>query len=126
MFEIYYIVPTKGDKSSKDDLLEYSLREVIDKHTLIHKSFSDIKDVICCIVESCIGYYTKTCYVSSRTYIKCPFVIRRDNQVIFDSNKDNSICTSYTYMASQKEMEFDVYMKLEKIIIVNLESYIQS
>lgn len=119
MFEIYYVVPKKGDRSSKDDLLEYSLREVVDKHTLIHEYFGDIKDVVSCIVGNCIGYYTKTCYISSKTFVKCPFVLRYNGIVFFDSSKDANICEVYSYMASQREMELDVSMKFENWIEIH-------
>lgn len=113
MFEIYCIVPSRGDKSSRDDLLEYSLREIAERHTLRCWVFGDVKEVIACIVENCIGYSVRHCFGDSATYVKCPFVVKENGKTILDSKLSPQVGVCSVYMGSREVLELEVAMGLE-------------
>lgn len=113
MFEIYYIIPRKGDNTSRDDLFEYSLREVTEKYTLKNSLFDNIDDLIKCIVENCIGYSLKVLYGESTSYVKHPFVVKSGDQLVLDSKLTPNIGRVSVYMGTREVLELEVAMGLE-------------
>lgn len=114
MFEIYCVVPTKGDNSSREDLFEYSLRELAERHSLQCLTFDNMKDLIKYIINNCIRYLPRQNFGQSVTYVKCPFVVKRDGKVIFDSKLSPDVGEVSVYMGTREILELDVAVNLEE------------